>query len=96
MVDLSTPWLGLRLSNPLIVGASPMVDDLSTVRRLEDAGAAAIVLHSLFEEQPEPGALPGPGRLRARQLHPDAAILAGAVGVVRPPRSRCPFGPGGT
>ncbi|MFY9824990.1 MAG: dihydroorotate dehydrogenase-like protein [Thermoanaerobaculia bacterium] len=50
-MDLSTPWLGLRLKNPLIVGASPMVDDLGTVRRLEDAGAAAIVLHSLFEEQ---------------------------------------------
>jgi dihydroorotate dehydrogenase (fumarate) len=50
-MDLSTRWLGLRLKNPLIVGASPMVDDLDTVRRLEDAGAAAIVLHSLFEEQ---------------------------------------------
>lgn len=50
-MDLSTSWLGLRLKNPLIVGASPMVDDLGTVRRLEDAGAAAIVLHSLFEEQ---------------------------------------------
>jgi dihydroorotate dehydrogenase (fumarate) len=50
-MDLSTPWLGLRLDNPLIVGASPMVDDLGSVRLLEDAGAAAIVLHSLFEEQ---------------------------------------------
>jgi dihydroorotate dehydrogenase (fumarate) len=50
-MDLSTRWLGLRLKNPLVVGASPMVDDLGTVRRLEDAGAAAIVLHSLFEEQ---------------------------------------------
>jgi dihydroorotate dehydrogenase (fumarate) len=50
-MDLTTPYLGLRLKHPLVVGASPMVDDLSTVRRLEDAGAAAIVLHSLFEEQ---------------------------------------------
>jgi len=50
-MDLSTPWLGLRLDSPLIVGASPMVDDLGIVRLLEDAGAAAIVLHSLFEEQ---------------------------------------------
>ena len=50
-MDLSTRWLGLRLKNPLVVGASPMADDLDTVRRLEDAGAAAIVLHSLFEEQ---------------------------------------------
>src|SRR5215213_3487982 len=50
-MDLTTRYLGLRLKHPLIVGASPMVDDIGTVRRLEDAGAAAIVLHSLFEEQ---------------------------------------------
>lgn len=50
-MDLTVPYLGMRLKHPLIVGASPMVDDLGTVRRLEDAGAAAIVLHSLFEEQ---------------------------------------------
>lgn len=50
-MDLTTRYLGLRLKNPLVVGASPMVHDLDTVRRLEDAGAAAIVLHSLFEEQ---------------------------------------------
>lgn len=51
MIDLSTTYLGLRLANPLMPGASPLVDDLDTVRRLEDAGAAAIVMHSLFEEQ---------------------------------------------
>ena len=50
-MDLSTRYLGLRLKDPLMVGASPMVDDLDTVRRLEEAGAAAIVMHSLFEEQ---------------------------------------------
>jgi len=50
-MDLSTTYLGLRLPNPLVVGASPLCDDLDTVRRLEDAGAAAIVMHSLFEEQ---------------------------------------------
>lgn len=50
-MDLSTNYLGLRLSSPLMPGASPLVDDLDTVRRLEDAGAAAIVMHSLFEEQ---------------------------------------------
>jgi len=50
-MDLSTTYLGLKLSHPLMPGASPMVDDLDTVRRLEDAGAAAIVLQSLFEEQ---------------------------------------------
>jgi dihydroorotate dehydrogenase (fumarate) len=50
-MDLSTTYLGMRLPHPLMPGASPMVDDLDTVRRLEDAGAAAIVMHSLFEEQ---------------------------------------------
>ena len=49
--DLSTTYLGLPLPNPFIVGASPLVDHLDTVRRLEDAGCAAIVMHSLFEEQ---------------------------------------------
>jgi dihydroorotate dehydrogenase (fumarate) len=50
-MDLSTTYLGLRLSNPLMPGASPMADQLDWVRRLEDAGAAAIVLRSVFEEQ---------------------------------------------
>ena len=50
-MDLSTTYLGLRLKNPLMPGASPLVDDLDMVKRLEDAGAAAIVMHSLFEEQ---------------------------------------------
>lgn len=50
-MDLSTTYLGFRLPHPLMPGASPLVDDLDMVRRLEDAGAAAIVMHSLFEEQ---------------------------------------------
>jgi dihydroorotate dehydrogenase (fumarate) len=50
-VDTSTTYLGLTLKHPLIVGASPMVGDIDQVKRLEDAGAAAIVMHSLFEEQ---------------------------------------------
>lgn len=50
-MDLSIDYLGLRLKHPIMPGASPLVDDLDTVRRLEDAGAAAIVMHSLFEEQ---------------------------------------------
>ena len=52
-VDLSTRYLGLQLPHPFMPGASPMVDDLGMVRQLEDAGAAAIVMHSLFEEQVE-------------------------------------------
>ena len=50
-MDLQTSYLGLRLPHPFMAGASPMVDDLDTVRRLEDYGVAAIVMHSLFEEQ---------------------------------------------
>jgi dihydroorotate dehydrogenase (fumarate) len=51
VIDLSTTYLGLRLPHPLMPGASPLSADLDMVRRLEDSGAAAIVLHSLFEEQ---------------------------------------------
>ena len=50
-MDLSTRYLGFDLPHPLMPGASPLADDLDTVRRLEDAGAAAIIMHSLFEEQ---------------------------------------------
>jgi dihydroorotate dehydrogenase (fumarate) len=49
--DLSTTYIGLRLASPFMAGASPLADHLDTARRLEDAGCAAIVLHSLFEEQ---------------------------------------------
>ncbi len=50
-MDLSTRYLGLALPHPFIAGASPLTEDLDAVRRLEDAGAAMIVLPSLFEEQ---------------------------------------------
>lgn len=50
-MDLTTTYLGLRLAHPFMIGASPLAAHLDTVRRLEDGGAAAIVLHSLFEEQ---------------------------------------------
>ena len=50
-MDLSTEYLGMKLPHPLVAGASPLADDLDGVKRLEDAGAAAIVLRSLFEEQ---------------------------------------------
>ncbi len=50
-MDLSTTYLGLKLKNPIIVGASNLVTDLSIIKKLEEAGAAAIVYKSLFEEQ---------------------------------------------
>jgi dihydroorotate dehydrogenase (fumarate) len=50
-MDLSTTYLGLKLKNPIIVGASNLVTDLNFLKKLEEAGAAAIVYKSLFEEQ---------------------------------------------
>ncbi len=52
-IDLSTTYLGLKLKNPLVASASPMCEDVGNIRRLEDSGASAVVLHSLFEEQIE-------------------------------------------
>jgi dihydroorotate dehydrogenase (fumarate) len=51
MVDLSTDYLGLQLRTPLVASSSPLSADLAGLRSLEDAGAAAVVLPSLFEEQ---------------------------------------------
>ena len=50
---LATKYLGLSLKNPLVASASPLNSKLDNLRRLEDAGAAAIVLPSLFQEQIE-------------------------------------------
>jgi dihydroorotate dehydrogenase (fumarate) len=51
MMDLTTNWMGLALRNPLVCSPSPLCEHLDAIRRMEDAGAGAIVLHSLFEEQ---------------------------------------------
>ena len=50
-MNLATTYLGIRLPNPFVVGASPLTDDLDTVKELEDAGAAALTLRSLYEEE---------------------------------------------
>jgi dihydroorotate dehydrogenase (fumarate) len=50
-LDLSTSYLGLPLKNPLVVSASPLSKRVDLVRRLEDVGASAVVMYSLFEEQ---------------------------------------------
>jgi dihydroorotate dehydrogenase (fumarate) len=50
-MDLTTHYLGLKLRSPLVVSASPLSENIDNLKRMEDAGAAAIVLHSLFEEQ---------------------------------------------
>lgn len=50
-MDLTTTYLGIKLKNPLVASASPLSRSIDNIRRLEDAGAAAIVLFSLFEEE---------------------------------------------
>lgn len=56
-MNLTTRYLGLELKTPLMPGASPLASRLDNIRRLEDAGASAIVLHSLFAEQIEGNAV---------------------------------------
>jgi dihydroorotate dehydrogenase (fumarate) len=66
MIDLSTHYLGMKLRTPLVSSASPLSKEISNLRRLEDAGASAIVLSSLFEEQ-----------LRLETLQLNNRLLAG-------------------
>ncbi|HVB98505.1 MAG TPA: dihydroorotate dehydrogenase-like protein [Candidatus Dormibacteraeota bacterium] len=51
MIELGSTYLGIVLKNPVVVSASPLQKELDNIRRMEDAGAGAIVMHSLFEEQ---------------------------------------------
>jgi len=60
MIDFSSVYLSMKLKNPLVVSASPLQKEIGNLRRMEDAGAAAIVMDSLFEEQIE---------LETRELH---------------------------
>lgn len=68
-MDLSTTYLGFELPHPVMHGASPLSDDLGTAKQLEDAGAAALVVHSLFEEQIAREQL---GHLMSVEMHEDA------------------------
>jgi len=86
-MDTSTSYLGLRLAHPFMAGASPLSAQLDTVKRLEDAGVAAIVLHSLFEEQIT---LAESGRIRHRD--PLDAEFAAALAPF-PPAAEYPFSP---
>ena len=56
-MNLTTNYLGLKLAHPILPGASPLVDNMDSVRRLQDAGAPAIIMHSLFAEQLEGNAV---------------------------------------
>ncbi|OFW21566.1 MAG: hypothetical protein A3H97_12715 [Acidobacteria bacterium RIFCSPLOWO2_02_FULL_65_29] len=86
-MDTSTTYLGLRLAHPFMAGASPLSAHLDSVKRLEDAGAAAIVLHSLFEEQIT---LAASGRIHHRD--PLDADFAAALSAF-PSSGEYPFSP---
>ena len=64
-MNLATEYLGLRLNSPFVVGASPFCDNIELARKLEDAGAGAVVMRSLFEEQIE-----GPAEHTPFRMHP--------------------------
>ncbi|MCE1229009.1 MAG: dihydroorotate dehydrogenase-like protein [Firmicutes bacterium] len=72
-MDLTTQYLGLNLSSPIMAGASPLATDMDMVRRLEDAGTSAIVMHSLFEEQITREQL---GTLQDLELHAESSAEA--------------------
>lgn len=63
-MDLSTTYLGLQLRTPLVPSASPLSQEVDNIKAMEDAGASAVVLHSLFEEQTEPQLSPSPPAFR--------------------------------
>jgi dihydroorotate dehydrogenase (fumarate) len=67
MIDLTTTYLGLKLRTPLVPSASPLSQEIDSIRRLEDGGASAVVLYSLFEEQ-----------LRQESLELDHHLSAGS------------------
>jgi dihydroorotate dehydrogenase (fumarate) len=86
-MDLTTSYLGFRLPHPFIAGASPYGARLDSIKRLEDAGIAAVVLHSLFEEQIT---LAAEGRIR--HVDPFDRALSGALAEYPAP-SEYPLGP---
>jgi dihydroorotate dehydrogenase (fumarate) len=57
-MKLATTYLGFKLRTPLVPSASPLSENLDNIKRMEDAGASAVVFHSLFEEQLRPGSHP--------------------------------------
>jgi dihydroorotate dehydrogenase (fumarate) len=86
-MDTATSYLGFRLPHPFMAGASPFGHQLDTVRRLEDGGCAAIVLHSLFEEQ-----LTAREGGRIRHMDPGDAALAATMARF-PEGEEYPMGP---
>src|SRR6185295_17587186 len=72
-MDLSTTYLGMKLRTPLVPSASPLSENFDNIKRMEDAGASAIVFHSLFEEQIRADSSVGhQGLPRAGEPYPEA------------------------
>ncbi len=69
MPELSTEYLGIQLKNPVVVSSSPLTESIDNILRMEDAGASAIVMHSLFEEQLNPENDQIDGHLIAEKSH---------------------------
>ena len=67
-MDLTTTYLGMKLRTPLVPSASPLSEEVDNIRKMEDAGASAVVLYSLFEEQL---------RQERMELHSHIWIVAG-------------------
>jgi len=83
-MDLSTTYLGMKLRTPLVPSASPLSEGIDKIKQMEEAGAAAIVLHSLFEEQAEADSAESQGKFR---ISPDVYLnhIAQAKGAVKIP-----------
>ncbi|MEZ5402160.1 MAG: dihydroorotate dehydrogenase-like protein [Bryobacteraceae bacterium] len=78
MTDLTIDFLGIRLANPLFASAGPLQREIGNIRRMEDAGLAAVILHSLFEEEvsgssgtPHFGPPPAPDEAPYAESNPD-------------------------
>ena len=93
--DLTTTYLGLELRSPIVASASPLTGDADGASRMEDAGAGAIVLPSLFEEEvlheeleldPRPGGRFGALRRGTRLLPGDTGVRGPGVALRRVPR----------
>ena len=86
-MNLTTSYLGLKLRTPLVASASPLTLGIDNIKKMEDAGAAAVVFHSLFEEQMEVG-----GNVREvgfRVGHGYRVVSGGAATQWTGPHRRC-------
>ena len=85
-MDLSTTYLGMTLRTPLVPSASPLSERIETIKRMQDAGAAAIVLYSLFEEQLDKG------RIATGRINDETVVVSGHHGYF-PRQSQYHLGP---